>query len=839
MAVQKSTRPDISESIPLSLGRAGARAARESTDKSFSIGIGGIGFNLRANGAHPYMREADQVRKDQFDASDSAGEQSLGTWWRRSQNDWSMGEGAEWYEPAVVQESANRYFAGQGVDPWTQGRLTLLHSMEMDKAVDGADPVYVSTYRYGNEDGYVIASGDTISYQGPNLSGSVRTNHLMNPRFFGRPVDGTTIPASGLATGANGGGRIITFSGSTGGVTSFTMGTHPGGTAGLNQRQSVSTLPPVWSFAANFRSLGTSSAAVLVKYEMAFYDDAGNGIGANLFTEEARVGRGETRRFTLNNKTIPENAHEFRVICFVRKESEFEFSVNMQFEIGPAIIEAGGIVGDIFNGSTPDTSAVDYEWVGTAQASKSTKVVEAVDAVTLPAGGLTQPAVANGRVYYGRTDAVGFVTPGSEETVLATCTGQARAWWVKSRLFVAVGQKLYWVNHAVNGQTIPDDAVEIADGGEGWEWVDVADTPDAILMAGHDGTNSYVFAVTVSTDSEGLPEFTGAAEVARMPYGERITCMGTYLGTYVALGTTLGIRIGLVGQQGRVQYGPILKRLTAVEDVSFYDSFAYFSATGAHPDGSSGLWRVDLSTEIADTGRNPYASDLYVPSASRATSVAFFGGSGKAVMVAGQSVYLESEAFVKEGWVTHGKVRFRTTANKDFQSLYLSGVLNGGTLDHRALVPGGTEENRIMTQTPQTGLPMATLDVAGGPLFEWMQLKTYITPGVTAAPEIHAWTLAAIPQPERSRLIRYPLQVADYESGRFGAKAGYEGFAFDRIQALESLEDTGSPILVEDSRTKESFIATIESIQFTSVDNGDGAKPNLGGWLDVTVRKRS
>src|SRR5690606_42059095 len=119
MAVQKSTRPDISESIPASLARAGARAVREPTDKSIDIGIGGIGFNLRANGAHPYMREAGQVRKDQFDASDSAGEQSLGTRWRRSQNDWAMGEGAEWDEAAVAQESEKRYLACQCVHHWS------------------------------------------------------------------------------------------------------------------------------------------------------------------------------------------------------------------------------------------------------------------------------------------------------------------------------------------------------------------------------------------------------------------------------------------------------------------------------------------------------------------------------------------------------------------------------------------------------------------------------------------------------------------------------------------------------------------------------------------------
>jgi hypothetical protein len=138
--------PDITESIPVSLSRAGARAADESRDKAFNIGIAGMGFELRANGQHPYMREADQVRKDQFDASDQAGEQSLGTWWRRSQDDWSLGEGTEWYEPGVREESQFRYFEGQGVDPWTQGRMTLLHQVEESVAVETGAPVYLSTW---------------------------------------------------------------------------------------------------------------------------------------------------------------------------------------------------------------------------------------------------------------------------------------------------------------------------------------------------------------------------------------------------------------------------------------------------------------------------------------------------------------------------------------------------------------------------------------------------------------------------------------------------------------------------------------------------------------------
>lgn len=837
MAFTISKRPDITESIPASLSRAGARAARESTDKAFQIGINGVGFTVRANGGHPYMREADQVRKEQFDSSDQAGEQSLGTWWRRSQDEWSYGEGAEWYEPAVRPESASRYWQGQGVDPWTQGRISLLHGTDLQQNLGGSNPVYVSTYRYLGEDGYVVASGDTISYKGPSLSGETRTNHLSNPRFFNRGFDGGAITNSTLTNIAGGGGRQVAFTGATG-VTSFTLGSHSAGEAGLDERQPASDLPEVFSFATDFASTGTSTAAVLVKYEVAFYNAAGAGMDAGYFTEEVLVGKGGTRRFALNNLTVPEDAYEFRIICYVRKETAFEFGANMTFIIGGSIIEEGGIVGSVWNGATPDVSGVDYSWAGTVNESKSTKVVAAVADVTLGAGSVSQPAAAGGRVYHGRSGAVGYTSPGLSEVVVATCTGTARVWWVKSRLIVAIGSKLYWVNHTLSDQVVETNGVQIADGGPGWTWVDLADSPDSILLAGHDGTNSAIYSITVTDDEAGVPTFTGAAEVARLPYGERVTCMGTYLGTFVALGTSRGIRIGLVADAGRVQYGPSLKALDGVSDVSFYDTFAYFAVTAGHPDGSSGLWRVDLSTEIADTGRHPFASDIYVPTNESATSVAFMGGSGKPVIVAGQGVYLQSESFLTEGWFSSGRVRFRTTSNKDFQHLRVSGSLEGGTFDHRAIVPGSTDEHRISVQTPQTGTPLVNLSVQGGPLFEWMQIKTYITGTGLKAPRIESWALAAIPQPSRSRLVRYPLQVWDDETTHLGEQCGYEGFAFDRISEIEAIEDSGMPVLVQDARTGESFEASIESAQFTGVSNSDMAKDNWGGTLDLTVRIR-
>lgn len=836
MAFTISTRPDITESLPASLSRAGARAAKESTDKAFQIGINGVGFTLRTNGQHPYMREADQVRKDQFDSSDQAGEQSLGTWWRRSQDDWSLGEGIEWYEPGARDESASRYFEGQGVDPWRQGQMTLLHDVDDSAPVAGTAPVYVSTFRHNDEDGYVVASGDTISYFGASLSGEVRTNHFVLPAFTGRTVDGGTT-ANMVYTGSDSFGRKIGWTGATG-INSFVLSSGDVGTAGLSSRQPVSDLPDVYSVTCDVTS-GSANLKAFLKLTIVFYDSTSTSIGSGTEGPEVGLLASGTARLTLQGITIPEGAETYRVKVQVARANGNVFASTENFKIGLALIEEGAILRPPFSGASVDADGVDYAWVGTANASKSTATIAPVGSITLAGSGLTQPVIGGQRIYFGRTDVVGFTTPGGSATTVATCTGQARVWWVKSRLLVAVGQKVYWVNHTVSGQVLETAGILVADGGDGWEWIDIADSPDSILLAGTDGTNSYIYSVTLTADSTAeLPVFTGAAEVARLPYGENIRCMGTYLGTYVALGTTLGIRVGLIGEQGRVQYGPILKDLSGVNDVSFYNSFAYFAVTAGHPDGSSGLWRVDLSTGITDTGRNPYAADLFSPGGEAATSVAFLGGSGRPVFAAGRVVYLESASYLPSGWWTNGKVRFRTTAKKDFQHLRVSGILNGGSFDHRALVPDSTDEHRISVQTAQTGLPLANLDIQGGPLFEWLQIKTYITGTVSATPEIESWSLAAIPQPERSRLIRYPLQVWDDETAHLGEHVGYPGFAFDRISAVEQIEDSGIPVLVEDARTGESFIASIETAQFTGVANADRARDNFGGWFDVTVRVR-
>jgi hypothetical protein len=151
----ESTAPDITVGLPFSLG-AGV-AAGFSSVTGWDVSIGGLGFNLRPSPEAPYVRASEGVRKQQLDTSKDAGEQSLTSWWIRSQSDWSSGAGVTWYEPGADEATVSRFTSSHNVDVWTRGQFTLLKLME---AVGTAwsDTVHLSSATVGGVDGYVLVS---------------------------------------------------------------------------------------------------------------------------------------------------------------------------------------------------------------------------------------------------------------------------------------------------------------------------------------------------------------------------------------------------------------------------------------------------------------------------------------------------------------------------------------------------------------------------------------------------------------------------------------------------------------------------------------------------------
>lgn len=638
MTFAESSPPDITEALPFPFTGAGIQASQTfPADGRFDVTFGDLGFLLRASREHPYVRASEDTQRQRIDMSEEAGEQSLGSWWIRSQVSWHMGAGIDWYEPRSDAGTQYRFHESHNVNVWDEGKLSLLPSTS--PVVTGLTaPVSLSTARRSGADGFLVASDTAVSFRG-------------------------------------------------------------------------------------------STGAVVVS-------------------------------------------------------------------------------------------------------------------ATLPSGAATQPAVVGESAYVGRTNGVTkwtFTGAGSQ-TIIRTCVGAARCWWVKSRLLVALGPALYWVDLAATaGTALPNGTTDIliaTHPDPDWVWTDIAESPDAILMAGYSAATSGVYSTTATEDA-GIPEFTGMRQVAALPPGETVRCMGTYLSSYVVLGTSKGVRVGLVQEGGSVRYGPLtVETAQPVKDVSFSDRFAYLPVTAALADGSSGVVRIDLSSPVGDSDFYAWAWDVTTGGATDATSVCFVGGQGsRPVVAAGSSVFMTGTTPATSGWVQSGGMRFGTTELKNFRYVQTNGELNNGRVEVTAV--GSSGEDRIVAYGATTGLEgEPAINIPQQRPVTSMAFRLYLFPSSGGvSPVVSGFAVKALPAARKSRLYRFPLSCFDIEQDRNGNEMGYVGSALIRLLELERAEDSLRPIKVEDRRVGDSFVGVIDAVEFSGTASPDRGAANFGGVATVTVRR--
>ena len=112
-----------------------------------------------------------------------------------------------------------------------------------------------------------------------------------------------------------------------------------------------------------------------------------------------------------------------------------------------------------------------------------------------------------------------------------------------------------------------------------WTWTTISEGPQAIYVGGFSRKNSSIYKMTLdltNANSLGFPELSVPSVVIDLPEGEIINTFDTYLGTYAVLCTNKGVRVGVLGSEGDVSYGPLLFE-TECTDVVFTDKFAYVS----------------------------------------------------------------------------------------------------------------------------------------------------------------------------------------------------------------------------------------------------------------------
>jgi hypothetical protein len=432
-------------------------------------------------------------------------------------------------------------------------------------------------------------------------------------------------------------------------------------------------------------------------------------------------------------------------------------------------------------------------------------------------------------------------TPADSEIYNTPGVTRATIRYVKQRLILAIGNVLYELNANATASAALPTALYTHPNAN-WVWSSIAEGPQAIYVSGYDpnGTSSSVFKIglnTATANSLGFPTLETPTVIIDMPEGERINDFDVYLGAYAVLATNLGFRVGIADTAGDVQYGPLLFRDAPCNAIAFRDNFAYLSSK---IDGAAGLVRVDLSTTVLANGLFfPWAWDLVAAgTTTTASQVAFFGNSDRAAFTNGNNTWAESTtSLVAEGYLRTGYIRYNTLETKIFKLIQArvstaNGGINIDSIDAAdnfyriGTFAQGSSVPEVNVNYPQAAqeylgfqftLTRSTTDVSKGPLFTGYQVKA----------------LPAIP---RQRLIQYPLSCFDHESDHFGVEIGFEGSAYDRMSQLESVENLGDTIRVEDFRTGESYIGLIEELDFVNKTPSDKRFSGYGGTLLVTIR---
>jgi len=410
--------------------------------------------------------------------------------------------------------------------------------------------------------------------------------------------------------------------------------------------------------------------------------------------------------------------------------------------------------------------------------------------------------------------------------------------YTKERIVMCVNDSVY--EFSTSASTLPTAVYTHNDPDH--IFTSITSSGAAIYISGYSGIQSNIYKFTLST-AGAMPTLTSAITAAELPVGEIVFKISYYLGN-MAIGTSKGMRMADASQlDGSVTYGALIFESTQpVYDFAFRDRYIWASSG---VDGQVGVTRVDMGQPLGNL-QFPYAWDLYDPADTlghHTTACAFLGDTSRlAFCNAGNgsdgAIYIQSAStLMAEGFLRTGYVRYNTLELKIFKLMQAridttNGGLNIDSIDYADnFYRIGTFPQEGVVPEININYPQASQEYLG---FQFTLIRS--TTDTSKGPLFTGYQIKALPAIPRQRLIQYPLSCFDNESDHFGVEVGYEGSAYYRMSQLESIENAGDTIRVEDFRTGESFIGLIEEMDFRNATPSDKRFTGYGGLLLVTIR---
>ena len=730
---------DITEGIPYVLSNPAGSTNYQATGVAYDIAINGLPFFVAASDDSPYRRVTAQYRKQQYDQTREAGEQSLTGWWFRSQSSFHLGQGIKYFEPAQDESLRFQYKESKGVDVWTKGQATLIYDSVpthvTTTAINGNNRPgqflrSIKWTKSGNSyNGCLMLDGYDIDKIYPTITATV-TNKALTTNV----ATLTTSAAHGLATGM----EIVVA-----GVDSTFNGTY-----------TIASVPSTTTFT--------------------YAKTASN------VTSQAATGSVESSVTHFVNYT---NVGAYRV---------YGYCDDGVYAYWIALIDDSGV----------DKTAM-YK-----------KLLADDDTVSPTLMWKTSSVVVTNAVLE----------------------------FTKERIVACINNKVYEISTTAAALPTAVYTHPVDD----FTYTSITSSGAAIYVTGYSGGQSNIQKFTLSS-AGAMPTLTSAITAAEMPTGETIQKIYYYLG-YMLIGTSKGLRVAAVSDDGSLAYGPLVfESEQPVYDFAARDKYVWCAT---NVDGAPGTTRIDLSTQIS-TLVFPYAWDTYYfpetvgsrISGRRTTACAFIDGTERLAFTTNHtttdgSVYIESDSrLVYQGKLLTSYVRYNTLENKIFKLLQARVDTTNGGFTIKSVDSGGIE-NSIGSFAQNQDVPEVTIAYPQLPqeYLGFLFTLKRSTADTSKGPLFTGYQLKALPAVPRQRLIQYPLACFDIEKDKFGVEVGYSGRAWDRMSTLEGIENQGDTIRVEDFRTGESFLGLIEELDFINRTPTDKRFSGYGGILVATIR---
>lgn len=466
------------------------------------------------------------------------------------------------------------------------------------------------------------------------------------------------------------------------------------------------------------------------------------------------------------------------------------------------------------------------------------------DVTALPPLGVKSIATDGAKLYFATNTTVSsYDIPTGTQTTLATFAAAAVTTpvlgWAKARLMLAVNGGIYEIDVTVTNATLSPDTCLFQHPTPGWTWRCFSDTPSQILVAGDAGQVSTVETFQVAPSGTGVgggPVLQPQGTMLSMPIGERILSMANVMGTFQAIGTTRGIRIGEFNvYTSKLALGPLT--LTPVDPtipaaaMLTRDRFAY--AVGMAYD-EAGLIAVDLGTAVDQAGRYAWAPHLIGPeqTSTPATAACALATDGRfAFSIPGQGLVLEGDGpgTGREAWLQTSRIRYGTTEPKLFKLGTVRADLTNSTVKVSAMTEATTQvlaTQGFTSVPPDFQLPSASA--------EWLAL-TFTFSGTDV--QFRSYAVKALPGTRRQRNIRLVLSINDRETGRSGQQIRDQLKARDRLNALEALDSAGDTVVLEEFTPTGVIrtLAVVNRVTFTQIGRPTKTS-DVGGTAAVLLR---